>query len=67
MSRTPKYDFTEIEVVNYIINHECSIREAAKHYGCGKDVIFRKIKNYNGIKKDELNQILQKNIQKSRF
>ena len=67
MSRTPKYDFTDVEVVNYIINHECSIREAAKHYGCSKDVVFRKIKNYKGIKKEELEDVLNKNLQNSRF
>lgn len=66
MSNMPHYDFSEEEVVNYIIKNKTSLRETAKHFGCSKDTISRKIKKYNGIKKEVLN-ILSNNIKESRF
>ena len=67
MARTVKYEFTKEEVVNYIISNKASIRETATHFGCGRDVISRKIKSYNGAKKEELEKVLQDNLKKSRF
>ncbi len=67
MARKVKYDFTEEEIVNYVINNQCSIREAARHFGCGKDTIALRIKRYNGINKEKVLEILQNNIKESRF
>lgn len=67
MSNMPHYVFSEEEVVNYIIKNKASIRETATHFGCGRDVISRKIKSYNGAKKEELEKVLQDNLKKSRF
>ena len=60
-------EITSNEVVNYIINNKTSIRETARHFGCSKDVIFSRIKKYNGSKKEELEEVLQENLKKSRF
>ena len=67
MSNMPQYDFSEEEVVNYIIKNKTSLRETAKHFGCSKDTISRKVKKYNGIKKEEVLNILSNNIKESRF
>lgn len=67
MARTQKYDFTPNEIVDYIIVNRCSIRQAALHFGCSKDVIFTRLKMYNGFNKEELKNILNDNVRKSRF
>lgn len=62
-----EFDISPNEVVNYIINHNSSIRETAQHFGCSKDVIFSRIKKYDGSKKEQLEEVLQSNLKKSRF
>ena len=62
-----KLDISEEEVINYIIAKKSSIRETAEHFGCSKDVIFSRIKKYNGSKKEQLDEILQSNLKNSRF
>lgn len=62
-----EFELSANEVVNYIINNKKSIRETAIHFGCSKDVIFNRIKKYNGSKKEELEEVLQENLKKSRF
>lgn len=55
------------EIVNHILNTKQSIRETASFFGVSKSFIFSKVKQYDGIHKEELESILQENIQKSRF
>lgn len=55
------------EIVEYIIQNRTSLRETAKHFGVGKDLIRNRIKNYNGSKKDIVEEILSENLKNSRF
>ena len=55
------------EIVNHILKTKQSVRETATHFGVSKSIVFSKVKQYDGIHKEELEKILQENIQKSRF
>lgn len=64
----PKIVNIEVEeIVDHILNTRESIRETATYFGVSKSFVFSKIKLYDGSKKQELEEILQDNVKKSRF
>lgn len=60
-------DATSEEVVKYIIQSGNSIRDAAEHFGISKSSVQRLIKKYDGEDKEEVENILKRNVEESRF
>ena len=60
-------DITPNEVVKYIVQNGKSIRETAAHFNISKSTIQRIVKKYDGEYSEQLESIMKKNIENSRF
>ena len=53
------------EIVDYILTTKKSIRRVASYYGCSKTFVWSKLKQYNGSRKNELEELLKSNKEQS--
>ena len=60
-------DITPDEIVRFMIQSRKSIRDAAEHFGISKSSVQRLIKKYDGEDKEEVENILKRNVEESRF
>ena len=65
MARSIEIEISADEIVNYMISTKSSIRQTATHFGCSKTLIWNKIKDYEGNKKNELDNLKTSNKLKS--
>lgn len=60
-------DVTPEEIVRFMIQSRKSIRETANFFNISKSTVHRLVQNYEGELKDEIEELLQKNIEDSWF
>lgn len=60
-------DVTPEEIVRFMIRSRKSIRETANFFNISKSTVHRLVQNYDGELKDEIEELLQKNIEDSWF
>lgn len=60
-------DVTPEEIVRFMIKSRKSIRETANFFNISKSTVHRLVQNYDGELKDEIEELLQKNIEDSWF
>lgn len=60
-------DVTPEEIVRFMIKSRKSIRETANFFNISKSTVHRLVQNYEGELKDEIEELLQKNIEDSWF
>ncbi len=60
-------DVTPEEIVRFMIQSRKSIRETANFFNISKSTVHRLVQNYDGELKDEIEELLQKNIEDSWF
>lgn len=60
-------DVTPEEIVRFMIKSKKSIRETANFFNISKSTVHRLVQNYDGELKDEIEELLQKNIEDSWF
>lgn len=58
---------TPEEIVRFMIQSRKSIRETANFFNISKSTVHRLVQNYDGALKDEIEELLQKNIEDSWF
>ena len=60
-------DVTPEEIVRFMIQSRKSIRETANFFNISKSTVHRLVQNYDGALKQEIEELLQKNIEDSWF
>lgn len=60
-------DVTPEEIVRFMIQSRKSIRETAKFFNISKSTAHRLVQNYEGVLKNEIEELLQKNTEDSWF
>lgn len=53
------------EIIDYIIENKCGIRQASLHFGVSIGLIWNRIKEYSGSKQIQLKKQLESNTKKS--
>ena len=60
-------DVTPEEIVRFMIQSRKSIRETANFFNISKSTVHRLVQNYEGALKEEIEELLKKNIEDSWF
>ena len=53
------------EIIDYMTENNVGIRATATHFGCSVGTVWNRINEYEGKKKDLINDQLSKNTQES--
>lgn len=53
------------EIIEYMLCNKASIRATANHFNCSKTLIWSRINEYNGEKKDLIKKQLNNNLKGS--
>lgn len=59
-------NLTADEIIDYMLENNCGIRQTALHFGCSVGLIWNRINGYSGEKKDSLSKQFYDNINRSR-
>lgn len=60
-------ELTANDIIDYMLETNSSIRATAIHFGCSKTLIWSRLKEYHGNKKEEIDKHLQLNRNNSKF
>lgn len=65
MARSIEIELSAEEIVKYMVSTGSSIRKTATFFGCSKTLIWKKVTEYEGDLKDDLNRLKTSNKIKS--
>ncbi len=58
-------ELSAIEIIEYMLETNSSLRQTAKHFNCSKSLIWSRINDYEGELKNDINKLKVQNKVKS--